>query len=142
MQLVILSVLMLAGAAMAQDNVIGLLKLPEIFGEGGCDKFEPAEIQLFAAPGLGKAIGSIRVDNNWRFPADGGWEGLTVNVHKTGTKGVRALPAKEHSYKEPAAIVLEERERWFRVRLADGTRGFGLLIGRNFFPWRNCWSVS
>jgi hypothetical protein len=103
-----------------QDKLVGLLTLPEVFGAGACDKFTPAEIPLYAAPDSGTLVGSIRVDQYWTFHDVGGCEGLTVNVHRSDRRGVRELPVKEHAYEDPGAVVLEQRGRWFKVRLADG----------------------
>jgi hypothetical protein len=103
-----------------QDKLLGLLALPEVFGAGACDKFTPAEIPLYAAPDSGTIVGSIRVDQYWTFHDVGGCEGLTVNVHRSDGRGVRELPVEEHAYEDPGAVVLEQRGRWFKVRLADG----------------------
>jgi hypothetical protein len=104
-----------------QDKLLGLLALPEVFGAGPCDKFVPAEIALYAAPDSGTIVGSIRVDRYWTFHDVGGCEGLAVNVHRSDGQGARELPVKEHAYEDPGAVVLEQRGRWFKVRLADGT---------------------
>lgn len=104
----------------AQGKLLGLLALPEVFGAGPCDKFTPTAISLYAAPDFGPIVGAIRVDQYWTFHDVGGCEGLTVNVHQSDRHGVRALPVKEHAYEDPGAVVLEQRGRWFKIRLADG----------------------
>ena len=97
---------------------MGLLTLPEVFGDGPCHQFSPEEVPLFAEMGSEQSIGVIRVDRHWTFPESGGCEGLAVKVHR-GAR-VSALPTEESDYEAPAAIVLEERKKWFKVRLADG----------------------
>ncbi len=107
-------------AAARQDKLIGLLSLPEVFGAGACDKFTPAAVPLYATPDPGPIVASIRVDQYWTFLDVGGCEGLKVNVHSSDRQGIQPLPMMEYTYEAPAAVVLERRGRWFRVRLTDG----------------------
>jgi hypothetical protein len=101
----------------AQDRVLGLLTLPEVFGGEACSPFKPESVPLFAEPG-GARIGSIEVDQYWSFAPHGGCEGLEVRVHKGSARS--ELPTREHGYEEPAAIVLAQQGRWYKVRLQDG----------------------
>lgn len=105
----------------APDRVIGLLTLPEVFGNGPCDRFAPREVPLFARPGAREAVAYIRTDRHWSFPAEGGCEGLTVRVHWRRGGPAADLPTAEFAYESPAAIVLEQRGDWFRLRLAEGS---------------------
>ena len=104
-------------ALSAQDRVLGLLTLPEVFGAEVCAHFKPEPVPLFQEPN-GARVGTIEVDQYWSFAAHGGCEGLEVRVHKGSARS--ELPTREHGYEEPAAIVLAERGRWFKIRLADG----------------------
>jgi hypothetical protein len=110
--------LVAAGTATAQDRVMGLLSLPEVFGTAPCARFEPAQVALHAAPKDGKPFAFIRVDQNWAFAPHGGCEGLAVSIHHGNER--RDLPTLEFDYEMPGAIVLEQRERWFKIRLAPG----------------------
>jgi hypothetical protein len=107
--------------AQAADQVIGLLTLPEVFGRGPCDEFTPEEVPLYPSPDSVQVAASIRVDRNWTFPAGGGCEGLIVNVHRKDDAHASALPTEEYEYEAPAAVVLQQHDRWFKLRLADGT---------------------
>lgn len=109
--------LVLPASAFAQDRVIGLLRLPEIFGNAPCAPFEPRVVTLHAEPG-GSQIASIEVDQNWSFAPHGGCEGLQVSVHRGDARA--ELPTREYDYEAPAAIVLEQRGLWFRIRLNGG----------------------
>jgi hypothetical protein len=115
------------------EPVIGLLTLPEVFGSGPCDRFKPQEIELFEAPGESKIIGTIRVDTYWTFQGEFSCEGLEVRVHGSGG-GASELPSEEHDYEDPAAIVLERRDRWFRVRLSDGSAWLRATDRDEYFP--------
>ena len=102
----------------AYDRIVGLLTLPEVFGDNPCEKFVPGEILLYAAPDARRATGSIRVDRHWTLPE---CSGLMVNVHAGESRPVTELPTREHAYEAPAAIVLERRGQWYRVQLAEGS---------------------
>lgn len=115
--LVLFPVAMAAAQPPGADRVLGLLKLPEVFGNGPCHPFEPVAINLHAAPG-GAPLGSIRVDQHWSFAPHGGCEGLQVNVHGDGTH--TELPTLEYANESPAAIVLATENGWFKIRLATG----------------------
>ena len=122
MRAAILLALLFAYAAPARgaDQVLGLLSLPEVFGSGPCDKFTPAQIPLYSSPDARQVVGTIRVDQYWTFHSVGGCEGLKVSVHQEGSRQVSELPTREYEYEAPAAIVLQQRAPWFRVRLQDG----------------------
>ena len=109
-----------ASSAVAQDRVLGLLSLPEVFGNGACDRFSPREVRLHAVPG-GAAVGLVHVVRNWTFQGNGGCEGLQVAVRMQGAAEERPLPTQEYEYEAPAAIVLQQRGRWFKLRLATGS---------------------
>jgi hypothetical protein len=102
----------------AQDRVIGLLTLPEIFSTGPCVPFTPLPVTVYAQP-RGAAIGTIEVDKNWIIEPAGSCDGLQVSVHQGEAR--RELPTREHAYEAPAVIVLERRNGWFKIRLSDGT---------------------
>lgn len=126
---VLLVMVLSAQPAMAQDRVIGLLTLPEVFGGEACSPFKPESVALSVEPG-GARIGSIEVDQYWSFAPHGGCEGLEVRVHKGNARS--ELPTREHGYEEPAAIVLAQQGRWFKIRLADGA-GWVNATPRNTF---------
>ncbi|MEO7156266.1 MAG: hypothetical protein ABI039_01815 [Vicinamibacterales bacterium] len=106
-----------AGSAVAQDRVLGLLSLPEVFGARVCAPFEPGEVALYAAPHDDQAVAFIRVDQNWSFAPHGGCEGLEVSIHRG--EHHEELPRLEYDYEMPGAIVVDRREGWFEIRLKD-----------------------
>jgi hypothetical protein len=116
-----LSLLPASALAQQQTRVVGLLALPEVFGNGACDRFTPQDVPLYGAPDSARIIGLIRVDEGWTASSNGGCEGLRVGVHMTGTAASEPLPTNEYSYEEPGAIVLESRDGWFQIRLATGS---------------------
>ncbi|HEX2444010.1 MAG TPA: hypothetical protein VHJ77_08700 [Vicinamibacterales bacterium] len=116
------------------EPVIGLLTLPEVFGSGPCDRFKPKEINLYETPDESKPVGTIRVDKYWRFLDEASCEGLEVRVHRPKGGGVSELPYEEHEYEDPAAIVLQQRDRWFRVRLSDGSAWLRASDSAEYLP--------
>lgn len=107
-----------ATPAAAQDKVLGLLSLPEVFGGGPCRPFDPAAISLYATPGARSPIAAIRVDQYWSFAPHGGCEGLEVGVHRGSAR--TDLPTREYASEAPAAIVLEQQDPWFKIRITAG----------------------
>ena len=120
--------------AQAQDRVIGLLALPEVFGTGACDKFTPEPLRLFATPDATTPVGVIRVNEYWTFHDDGGCAGLTIGVRRPGEQEVRPLPSEEYGYEEPGAVVLARRGSWFKLRLADGAAWLRASAKAEFYP--------
>ena len=121
-----------AANAVAQDRVIGLMSLPEVFGARQCAPFEPEQVALHATPKDAKPIAFIRVDQNWSFAPHGGCEGLKVSVHEGAQR--RELPTLEFDYEMPGAIVLEQRDGWFKVRLASGSSWLQASPADRFMP--------
>jgi hypothetical protein len=118
---VCLSLLPASAVAQQRTRVVGLLALPEVFGNGPCDRFTPQDVPLYGAPDSARIVGVIRVDEGWTASSNGGCEGLKVGVHMTGTAASDPLPTKEYGYEEPGAVVLGRRGGWFLIRLAAGS---------------------
>ena len=115
---VLWSLLAWPSLAHAQDRVIGLVELPEVFVNGPCDRFSPRDVTLHAAPG-GDIVGVIRVATYWTFHSDVSCEGLEVAVRQRGSSTEEPLPQREYAYEAPAAVVLEQRDGWLKLRLAN-----------------------
>jgi hypothetical protein len=122
----------LAAQVAATDRVIGLLALPQVFGSTMCARFEPEDLPLHSTPDDGTAFAVVRVDRNWSFAPHGGCEGLAVSVHRGAER--EELPTREYDYEMPAAIVLEQRGGWFRVRLQQGTGWIKASTSDRFMP--------
>jgi hypothetical protein len=115
--LLLLAVLTGAPARQAETPIIGLLALPEVFGaDVPCADFVPKDIPLYATPGFSGILATLHADK----PTPGiDCVVSPVRVRRADGR-LDDLPTKEHAYEAPAAIVLEERRGWFRIRLADG----------------------
>lgn len=129
---IVLTLLALAQPVHAQDRVIGLLTLPEVFGGEACTPFEPRPVPLYDQAASSREVASIRVDQYWSFAPHGGCEGLEVAVHRGGAKA--ALPTREYAYEAPAAIVLAQRDGWFKIRLGDGAAWVAPARLHQFLP--------
>jgi hypothetical protein len=125
-------VLLQSPAAFAQEKVIGLLSLPEVFGPRQCAPFEPQPVALHASPNDGTPSAFIRVDQNWSFAPHGGCEGLEVSVHQGEQRS--ELPTLEFDYEMPGAIVVEQRDGWFRIRLANRSAWVKASLAGRFMP--------
>jgi hypothetical protein len=127
-----LLVTLLAAQPAAADRVIGLLALPDVFGSSTCAPFEPADVPIHSTPNDATVFATVRVDQNWSFAPHGGCEGLKVSVHRGS--GREDLPALEYDYEMPAAIVVERRNGWFRVKLAKGSGWIKASTTDRFMP--------
>jgi hypothetical protein len=100
-------------------HVIGLLVLPRVYGTEPCQRFTPEPVVVYASADGARVLGEIRTTSPWRFPPEGGCEGLRVDF--VPVDGAPAeLPAQEFAYEQPAALVLELRENRYRLRLPVG----------------------
>lgn len=112
--------------------MLGLLQLPEVFGYGPCQAFDPEVIALYAAPSAPDAVASIEVDQHWAFAPHGGCEGLTVTVHRGAAR--EELPTREYANESPAAIVLATQDGWFKIRVTGGTAWLKASVRTRFMP--------
>jgi hypothetical protein len=115
----LLSSVLFSRPALAQERIIGLLALPEVFGRGACIPFTPRPVELRATP-RGPVVGTLLVVKPWT-ENNGSCEALDVGVRAPGADTVQPLPTREYSYEEPGAVVLERRGTWFRVGLNVGS---------------------
>lgn len=121
--LAVIATLVVPTAAAAQDQVIGLLTLPGLYGNGPCQPASGDQVRLYSSPSDTRVIGTIRLDHPSTPHPQGGCEEPSVGVHRADRPNEaegQALPTREYGYEMPAAIVLDRRERWYRIRLADG----------------------
>lgn len=116
--------------AFAQERVLGLLALPQVFGRGACDRYTPRPVPVRAEP-RGPVIGSIVVATPWTFQDDFACSGLEVVARLNGAPDVE-LPTQEYGYEAPGAIVVDAREGWYKVRLGIGS-GWVPATGAEFY---------
>lgn len=114
------------------DRVIGLLSLPEVFGGRMCAPFKPSDVALHTTPNDETKVATVHVDQEWSFAPHGGCDGLKVSVHRGSLN--EELPTLEYDYEMPAAIVLEQRNGWFRVRLQQGSAWIKASLSNRFMP--------
>ncbi len=116
-------------------GIIGILTLPEVFGVAPCERFEPKEIPVFRSPETGRTFGKIHVAQNWRFPKEGGCEGLVVRVSAADAPArADELPAMEFAYEQPGAIVVRRIDPWFEIALSEGTGWVRVPEAERFLP--------
>jgi hypothetical protein len=97
-----------------------------------CGPPSPTEIALYSKPEPADPIGWIRAD---RHPAsDTDCYRVIVNVRWRADGRVQVLPTEEYEEEEPlAAIVVEQRHRWFKVQVADGAAWLHASDGDEYF---------
>jgi hypothetical protein len=97
-----------------------------------CAPFRPTDVALHTTPNDGTKFATVHVDQEWSFAPHGGCEGLRVSVHRGSAQ--EELPTLEYDYEMPAAIVLEQRNGWFRVRLSQGSAWIKASLADRFMP--------
>jgi len=127
---VALSLLLIQGPQ--PDRIIGLLSLPQVFGSRMCAPFEPVDVPLHTLPDDRSRFGVVRVDQRWSFAPHGGCEGLKVSVYRGEAR--EELPTLDYDFDMPAAIVVEQRSGWFRVRVQQGTVWIKAAVTDRFMP--------
>ena len=132
MTFAVLVALSVPGSALAQERVLGLLSLPEVFGPRQCAPFEPSTDRPARSAERRPPIAFIRVDQNWSFAPHGGCEGLEVSVHQGSQH--HDLPTREYDYEMPGAIVVEHRDGWFKVGSTSDRRGSRRRAVDRFMP--------
>lgn len=130
--LVLAAIVLIPREMAAQDRVVGLLSLPQVFGSGECAAFEPEDVRLYAQAEDATPVASIHVDQNWSFAPHGGCEGLKVSIHRGGDR--QELPTREFDYERPGAIVLDRHNGWFKIRVDNGTAWLKASPADHFMP--------
>lgn len=136
----VVSMLLFSGAAHAvsdeSDRIIGLLALPQLFGDWSCDiSIRRQPLVLFERADSTVPIGEARVDTPPKMAAEGGCDWLEVVVHLAGADdAVRPLPTREYGYEEAGAVVFARRGNRFRIALEGAAAWVEPLAGAEFHP--------
>jgi hypothetical protein len=122
-------------AGAQEERVVGLVSLPEVFGNEPCQIFTPKPISVYKEANERYLIGFINTTQNWTFPKEGGCLGLKVEFCpnlKSQKKAI--LPTLGYAYEREGAVVLEKKGKWVRIKTHLGS-GWFLLSDRNkYFP--------
>lgn len=124
-----------APAAQTVDRagVIGLLTLPQLVDSTVCEEPTGREVPLYAVPESADIVGWIRAAK--RPSSDNDCYKAVLNVHRRADGSVRELPTEEYEQEEPdAAVVVEARGRWFKLRLNDGAAWLEASDHDEYFP--------
>lgn len=114
-------------------GLIGLLTLPQVFGDGPCERFTPAPIPVFERVN-GASVGEIRVRTYWTFTDPGSCEGLVVHA-RLGAHPPAPLPTLEYGYETPAAIVVERQGEWFKLATGHGVGWIRANASNRYYPY-------
>lgn len=131
----------LAAAAIAAGDfgrargIIGILPLPEVFGNEPCAAFKAQDVELFRGPQSTAPIGRIFVSKPSRPSPAGGCEGAEVSVSVSGPVPRNGnLPTLEFAYENPGAVVLTREGQWFEIALDAGTAWVRIQDGARYLP--------
>jgi len=104
-----------------QERIVGLLHLPELYGEYPCQAFKAKKINLYAtASDERPPIGTIERTNAHKPPEHPDCDEPIVVVR--GLNGnISALPYDESGDEFRTAVAYERSGRWFRIALSRGS---------------------
>ena len=101
--------------------MIGVVRLPMLFGNGPCERFQPRPVRLYSKQTEHALVGHARVTKPWVVAEDGGCNGLEVSVSILDSSSSEGLPTLEYGYETPAAIVLAKTRGWCQIKLQSRT---------------------
>jgi hypothetical protein len=103
-------------------GLIGILSLPEIFGEYECDTKKSGEEWLYSDAACTKKIGKIKVTRDYILGENGGCSDLEVQVHLDSQKEVSmSLPWQQYDYDERGVMVIDKKAKAFKIPLEKGS---------------------
>ena len=106
-----------------EERVVGLLRLPEIYGDYPCQAFEPAKVNIYSEPSSQRApIGAIERVNPIKPPEHPDCDTPVVVVRRSGAgANPEAFPSDESGEDFTTAVVYERSGLWFRIALTHGS---------------------
>jgi hypothetical protein len=108
--------------AIAGERVVGLLALPEVFGDHPCELFQPKPLEIHAAASANApTIAIIERVNPPRPPAKPDCDEPEVAVRPRGGGPPAPLPYDESGYEYSKAVVFERAGSWYRIALMKGS---------------------
>ena len=119
------------------DRVIGLLRLPEVWGPDTCVPYRPIPITVRAsATPNAQRIATIEVVKPMQVQADGGCTSPVVRVKHANNKDGEP-PSEEIGYEVPASLVYERSGRWYRIALDEGSGWIQIDDPERFISYEN-----
>lgn len=111
------------------SSMIGLLKLPRVFGTDECAPEPARPVALYSSP-AGPRIGAIHAES----VAEGGnCSGRMVKVHLDGHPQ-RDLPSLEYGYETSAAIVRQRSRSMYLINVGERTAWVDAREAGEFLP--------
>ena len=102
-------------------GMVGVVRLPGIFGEGPCERSQSKAVPLYSAPRASAPIGTIEVTRPAQLEQDGGCRGRDLGLRMRDGKVAATLATIEIEYELPAAIALAKSGPWCQLLLHSGT---------------------
>jgi len=103
-------------------GLIGILSLPEIFGEYGCDTKKSGEVLLYSDSACTNKIGKIRVARDYVLHDNGGCSDLEISVENLeGRQIAKNLPTQDYDYDGRGVLVIDKKGKAFKIALEKGS---------------------
>ena len=120
-----------------EERVVGLLRLPEIYGDYPCQAFEPKKVSLYSDSSRDRApIGAIERVNPIAPPERPDCESPVVVVRRSGSaSGSEPFPSDESGEDFTTAVVYERAGLWFRIALMRGSAWISRVSDEGFLAY-------
>jgi len=106
-----------------EERVVGLLRLPEIYGDYPCQAFEPKKVNIYSEASSARTpIGAIERVNPIKPPERPDCDSPVVVVRRSGVvASSETFPSDESGEDFTTAVVYEWSGLWFRIALSKGS---------------------
>src|SRR5262245_13338809 len=119
-----------------EERPVGLLALPEVFGEYPCDRFDAKKLNLYATPS--KQRGPIATIERLKSPEPPDGQGCyasMVVVQRIPGNSSETMPTDESGYEEVRAVVYEKSGNWFRIAIPHGSAWIERSDSQGYFSY-------
>jgi hypothetical protein len=105
-----------------EERPVGLVALPEIFGDYPCEPITAKPLQLYASPSRASSSIAIIERKPGTKPSDGpDCEETEAIVRRVDNGRIGPLLTDESGYEYTKAVVYERSGNWFRIATPDGS---------------------
>jgi hypothetical protein len=119
----------------AEERPVGLVALPEIFGDYPCEPIPQKTLQLYATPSKQRAAVATIERKNEAKPDGPDCEEAEVIVRRVDKNAIGPLPTDESGYEYTKAVVYERSGNWFRIAIPGGSAWIDRLNPEGFMSY-------
>jgi hypothetical protein len=119
----------------AEERPVGLVALPEIFGDYPCEPIPQKTLQLFGTPSKQRPPVAIIERKNPAKAEGPDCEETEAIVRRVDKNSIGPLPTDESGYEYTKAVVYEQQGSWFRIGIPGGSAWIDRPNSEGFMPY-------